>query len=113
MPTAYRKHPLSFAISMSLYAAMATSAMASPPAGVQADSADTQTAATQGVPAPDASQQQQDEKNKRKKGETGKADESNTLSVVEVVGVRASQMRAIETKRVAADIQDKIGRAHV
>ena len=108
MPTAYRKHPLSFAISMSLFTAMATSAMAAPPTGVQADNPDAQTAATQSAPAPDSSQKQQDESKKPKRGETGKADEPNTLSVVEVVGVRASQMRAIELKRTAQDIQDSI-----
>ncbi len=37
-----------------------------------------------------------------------KEDEADTLSVVEVVGVRASQERAIETKRMAQDIQDSI-----
>jgi len=109
MPTAYRKHPLSFAISISLFAAMAaTSAVAAPPAGIQADRPDAQTAAAPGAQAADSSQQQQDDRKKPKKGETGKTDEPNTLSVVEVVGVRASQMRAIELKRTAQDIQDSI-----
>ena len=39
MLTANRKHPLSFAISMSLFTALATSAMAAPPTGAQADDA--------------------------------------------------------------------------
>ena len=97
MPTAYRKHPLSFAISMSLFAALATSAMAAPPGGGQTDDPDAQNATTQSAAT----------KEPRKSG-AGKTDEANTLSVVEVVGVRASQMRAIETKRSAADIQDSI-----
>src|SRR5262249_35546141 len=108
MPTAYRKHPLSFAISMSLFAAMATSAMAAPPSGDQADKPDAQTATTQSAPAPDSSQKQPDEKKQSKKGENRTADEPNVLSVVEVIGVRASQMRAIELKRTAQDIQDSI-----
>ena len=104
MPTTYRKHPLSFAISMSLFAAVATSAVAAPPTNVLAD--DAQTAATQSAQSSGSSQQEEN-KLPRKSG-AGKADDANTLSVVEVVGVRASQMRAIETKRMAADIQDSI-----
>ena len=100
MPTAYRKHPLSFAISMSLIAAMATSSMAATPMGDQADKPDAQTAATQGAAAPDT-QNQPDEKKPPKKGESATGDEPNVLSVVEVIGVRAAQMRAIETKRIA------------
>ncbi len=98
MPTAYRKHPLSFAISMSLFAAMATSAIAAD----QPDAADAQPAVTQSATAPDSSTKK-DEKKPGKKG-----DDADTLSVVEVVGVRASQERAIETKRMAQDIQDSI-----
>jgi TonB-dependent receptor len=108
MPTAYRKHPLSFAISMSLIAAMATSAVAATPTGDPADKPDAQTAATQSAAAPDTSQQQPDTRKPPKKGETGTADEPNVLSVVEVIGVRAAQMRAIETKRIAQNIQDSI-----
>ena len=104
MPTTYRKHPLSFAISMSLFAAVATSAVAAPPTNVLAD--DAQPAAAQSAQTPGSSQQEEN-KLPRKSG-AGKADDANTLSVVEVVGVRASQMRAIETKRMAADIQDSI-----
>jgi outer membrane receptor protein involved in Fe transport len=89
MPTAYRKHPLSFAIAMSLFAAVTTCAAADQP-----DTADAQTTATQSAP-PDAPK-------------TKKADDAEMLSVVEVVGVRASQERAIETKRMAQDIQDSI-----
>jgi TonB-dependent receptor len=98
MPNTYRKHRLSFAISMSLFAAMATSAIA--------DTPDAQSATTQTASAPDSSQQ--DAKTKSKKGEPGKTDDATTLSVVEVVGVRAAQMRAIETKRMAPNIQDSI-----
>jgi TonB-dependent receptor len=106
MPTAYRKHPLSYAISMSLFAAVATSAMAAPATGDLMP--DAQSAATQSGPSPDSSPQQPDEKKQTRTGATTKGDEPNTLSVVEVVGVRASQERAIETKRAAQNIQDSI-----
>jgi TonB-dependent receptor len=106
MPTAYRKHPLSYAISMSLFAAVATSAMAAPATGDLMP--DAQSAATQSGPSPDSSPQQPDEKKQTRAGAAAKGDEPNTLSVVEVVGVRASQERAIETKRAAQNIQDSI-----
>ncbi|WP_158881361.1 TonB-dependent receptor [Rhodanobacter sp. L36] len=101
MSTAHRKHPLSFAISVSLFAAVATSAMAS---GVQADNPGAQTSASQSTSAtttPGAN------KAKPKTG-TGATKNATTLSTVSVVGVRASQMRAIELKRSAPNIQDSI-----
>jgi TonB-dependent receptor len=98
MPTAYRKHPLSFAITMSLFAAIATSAVADQP-----DTADAKSATAEAAAPPDASQKPADGTRPTKKG-----DDADTLSVVEVVGVRASQERAIETKRMAQDIQDSI-----
>lgn len=98
MPTAHRKHPLSFAISMSLFAAVSTSAMAS---GAQADNPTAQTTAAQTTPttAPDANQA---------KPKTPGTKNATNLSAVTVVGVRASQMRAIELKRDAPNIQDSI-----
>jgi len=109
MYTLHRKHPLSFAISMSLLAVVATSAMASQPASAQADSQATQTAVpsnTSATPSPDA------KKAKPGNGATDTDAEAKkkaaTLAAVNVVGVRASQMRAIETKRDAANIQDSI-----
>ncbi|HEY2622201.1 MAG TPA: TonB-dependent receptor plug domain-containing protein, partial [Dyella sp.] len=105
MPTALRKHPLSFAVTMSLFAAVSTSAAASTFFDVQADdqAAQTSTAQTAPPPPPDA-----------KKADTKKADgtdaEKNavTLSTVAVSGVRASQIRAIDLKRDASNIQDSI-----
>ncbi|MEP6897030.1 MAG: TonB-dependent receptor [Rhodanobacter sp.] len=102
MSTTHRKHPLSFAISMSLFAAVTTSAMAS---GAQADNPGVQATTSQNTPAtpsPDA------KKAKPKTGSTGAAKNATTLSAVTVVGVRASQMRAIEVKREAPNIQDSI-----
>lgn len=105
MPTAHRKHPLSLAISVSLFAVVATSAMASPVTG-GSDTQGTQSATVQTAPATESAAPGQpkstQEEKKKKEGEP------TTLSVMTVVGVRASQMRAIELKRNAPDIQDSI-----
>jgi len=80
----YLKHPVSVAVSMALLAAAAAaSAMAAEPTGAPAENA--------GAQRPP----QQD------------ADESKELTVT-VVGVRQSQIRAIELKRLAPNIQDSI-----
>ncbi|MBU6477433.1 MAG: TonB-dependent receptor [Xanthomonadaceae bacterium] len=102
MPIVHRKSPLSLAITASLFAMVATSAVASPQATGQSESQPAP--ATSAQPAP-ASGQTKDKKGKAKPEQ----DESTqTLSVVNVVGVRASQMRAIQLKRTAPDIQDSI-----
>src|ERR1700691_4328157 len=85
---AYRKHPLSIAISMALLAA-ATSAMASESTGTPAENAEAQGPAQQD--ASDAA-----------------AKAADDLNEITVVGVRQSQIRAIELKRDAANIQDSI-----
>jgi hypothetical protein len=73
---------------MSLFAAVATSAMAAP--GTNDLMPDAQSAASQSGPSPDSPAQQPDENKQARRGEAAKGDEPNTLSVVEVVGVRAS-----------------------
>ena len=106
MSTVHRKHPLSFAISMSLFAAVATSAMASPQPGAQADNPGSQATTAQdaqATPAPDTGKA----KPKVATDKTAKKEAVN-LSAVTVVGVRASQMRAIDLKRAAPNIQDSI-----
>jgi len=100
MSTVHRKHPLSFAISMSLLAAVATSAIASPRAGTQAG-----TSAPQNTAAP-ASPEAGKAKSRAEADKEAK--KAVTLSAVNVVGVRASQMHAIELKRDAPNIQDSI-----
>jgi TonB-dependent receptor len=104
----YRKHPLSIAISMALLAAAATSAMASEHTSAPAENAGPQDAAQQDgptTPSPDA---------KKAKSATGSAGpdagakEADDLQEVIVVGVRQSQIRAIELKRLAPNIQDSI-----
>jgi len=83
----HRKHPLSIAVSMALLSAAATAAMASEQPGAPAENAGAQNPAPQDVPA------------------TPSPDE---LQEVTVTGVRQSQIRAIELKRLAPSIQDSI-----
>ena len=89
MSNVYRKHPLSIAISMALLAAATTSASASEQTSVLAENAEADPA-QQGAPA------------------TPRAKEAEELQEVIVTGVRASQIRAIEIKRLAPSIQDSI-----
>jgi TonB-dependent receptor len=99
----YRKHPLSIAISMALLAAAATSARASEQASVLAENAGAQGPAQQGAattPSPDAK--------KPKSGTGGTGSDADELQEVIVTGVRESQIRAIEVKRLAPSIQDSI-----
>ena len=103
MSTVLRKHPLSFGITLSLFAIVSTSAAASPFAdqqtGGQAGTAQTTPAPSPSSPSakkPDAKANSDAEKN------------AITLATVAVSGVRASQMRAIDLKRQAANIQDSI-----
>ncbi|OOG55752.1 TonB-dependent receptor [Rhodanobacter sp. B05] len=108
MSTVQRKHPLSFAISMSLCAAMATSAMAAPRPGVQADSPGTQAATAQDASATPSTDAQKAKSRTDGTGTVKGTRQAVNLSAVTVVGVRASQMRAIDVKRQAPDIQDSI-----
>ena len=102
MPMVHRKSSLSVAISAALFAAFATSAAAASQVATQVDSSSAQ-ATTQTAPATDQAQAK-----KPKAGTTPENETPATLSVVNVVGVRASQMRAIELKRIAPNIQDSI-----
>jgi len=107
----HRKHPVSIAVSMALLAAAATAAMATEPAGAPAENAGAQSPAQQDAqttPPPDT--------NKAKSGSeaagTGEGPSKDAEELKEdtvtVVGVRASQIRAIELKRDAPSIQDSI-----
>jgi TonB-dependent receptor len=100
MSTMHRRHPLSLAVSMSLLAALATSAVASPRGGTPTDAAGPQAAPAQDTPAAASPA--------AKKAADKATKNAVTLSTVDVVGVRASQMRAIELKRQAPNIQDSI-----
>jgi TonB-dependent receptor len=109
----YRKHPLSIAISMALLAAAATSTMASEGTGAPAENAGAQDSAQQGAsttPSPDA------KKPKSGSGSAGSdagAKDSDELTEVTVTGVRESQIRAIELKRLAPSIQDSISAENI
>lgn len=99
MSTVLRKHPLSFAITVSLFAVVSTSAAASTFADIQQDGQAAQTTTAQPAPpAPDA----------KKADGTDAQKNAVNLSAVNVSGVRASQIRAIDLKRDAANIQDSI-----
>jgi len=104
MSTDHRKHPLSFAISMSLLAVVATSAMASPRPGAPADNPGAQAATPQDAQAASPA----DAAKAKSKADAAKQKAAVTLSTVTVSGVRASQMRAIDLKRDAPNIQDSI-----
>lgn len=112
MRTVHRKHPLSVAISMSLFAVVATSAMAAPAADTQTGTAATQTGTSQDASAASSHGVAGAQSGKAAAGGAMAAGQANkpavTLSGVNVVGVRASQMHAIELKRMAPDIQDSI-----
>ena len=101
MSTVFRKHPLSFGITLSLFAIVSTSAAASPFADQQTDNQATQSSATQTTPAPNT-------KKPDAKANSDAEKNAITLATVAVSGVRASQMRAIDLKRQAANIQDSI-----
>src|SRR5215472_19015253 len=98
VPGAHRRRPVSVAVSMALLAA-AASAMAAEPTAAGAETAGAPEPAQQDVPAtppPDA--------RKARSGASGPgADEGAReadLETITIVGVRESQMRAIEVKRV-------------
>src|SRR6185312_13331785 len=103
----HRKHPVSIAVSMALLAAMATSAMASPATGAPADNQGAQTPAPQDGPTASPAARKANSK-AATAGQGNGNGETVELSTVTVVGVRASQMRAIDLKRMAPDIQDSI-----
>ena len=103
----YRKHPVSIAVSMALLSAVAASSMAASRTGAVAAGPGAQAPSQDAPTTPPVAAR----KGKSKTG--GKAQGKDTgeaveLSTVTVIGVRASQMRAIELKRMAPDIQDSI-----
>lgn len=99
MGNSLRKHPLSCAIAFSLLAAMATSVVAAPQDAAPGSSPPSQST-TQGQPTTESGAGEVQSK--------GKGQKTATLGTIQVVGVRASEMRAVELKRTAIDIQDSI-----
>jgi TonB-dependent receptor len=111
MSNLHRKHPLSIAVSMVLLAAAASAAAAEPP-GATAESAGGADPAQQSVPAtPSAGAK----KTKTGTGSDGTAEgpKSDELQEVTIIGVRESQIRAIELKRLAPSIQDSISAENI
>lgn len=106
MSTVLHKRPLSFAITASLFAVVSTAACAPAFADTQANGQATQATTAQTAPASPETKKADAKKAKA----TGNDEEKNavTLSTVSVSGVRASQMRAIDLKREASNIQDSI-----
>jgi len=96
----YRKHPLSMAISLALLAAAATSARASDQTGTPAENR-----GTQDPGQPDGPTLSADAKKAK--------EEADALQEVIVTGVRESQIRAIEIKRLAPSIQDSISAENI
>lgn len=109
MSTVHRKHPLSFAITVSLLAVVSTPVAASPFFDAQPDGPAPQstTAQTAPSPAPAAPSSEAKPSGPQVAGDDAEKNAA-TLSAVNVSGVRASQMRAIDLKRDAANIQDSI-----
>ncbi|TAL72067.1 MAG: TonB-dependent receptor [Rhodanobacter sp.] len=100
MSTDQRKRPLAFAISIALFAVAAAATAATTPT----DTTDTPVASAQDSTAPTTATTPP----ATKKNQPANAKNAVNLSVVNVVGVRASQMRAIDLKREAPNIQDSI-----
>lgn len=103
MSTALRKHPLSFAITVTLLAVASTSAAASTFFDVQQEGQPAQATATQATPSTPPAK-----KVDGKDADGNTAKNAVDLSGVTVTGVRASQMKAIDVKRDADKIQDSI-----
>ncbi len=98
MSNAYRKHPVSIAVSMALLAA-AAAAQATESTGATAPNADTATVAPPDASTPPAAQGPD---------KSASDAEQQRLQTVTVTGVRESQIKAIEVKRQAPSIQDSI-----
>src|ERR1700730_14668004 len=100
----HRKHPVSIAVSMALLAAAAHSALAAESSGAQADNAGAQEPVQQGAPTTGPSPE-----NKKTQSGTGSAEANEkAMETVTVIGVRQSQIKSIEVKRLAPSIQDSI-----
>ncbi len=107
MSNVYRKHPLSIAISMALLAA-ATTATASEQASAPAQNAGAQDSAQQSGPTTPSPNAVKPKSGTGSAGSDAGAKVSDELQEVTVTGVRASQIRSIEVKRLAPSIQDSI-----
>src|SRR5215467_2894839 len=97
-PKVHRKHPISIAVSMALLAAAATSAMAAESTAAPAENA--------GAQGPT--------KSATDSGGTDQGPAPKTqLETIVITGVRESQEKAIEVKRLAPSIQDSISAENI
>ena len=97
---AHRRHPVSIAVSMALLAAAATAAMAAEGTAAAAENAGAQgPAPPQGAPTTPGTDQ-------------GPAQKTQLETIV-ITGVRESQEKAIEVKRLAPSIQDSISAENI
>src|SRR6516162_968965 len=92
VPKVHRRHPVSIAVSMALLAAAAASAMAAESTAVPAENPGAQGPAQAGTGS----------------AATDEGPKKSQTETVTVTGVRVSQERAIEVKRLAPSIQDSI-----
>jgi len=99
----HRKHPVSIAVSIALLAAAAQSALAT-----ESEGAPTQNAGAQGPAQQDATTPPSPDAKKAKSGAGSAEADEKALETVTVIGVRQSQIKAIEAKRLAPSIQDSI-----
>ena len=98
MSKAHRKHPVSIAVSVALLAAAAAARAGAEDAGAQPSQQD-----TSATPAPEKA------KSSRNDATAAAAvKEQEELQFVTVTGVRESQIRSIDLKRLAPSIQDSI-----
>src|SRR6516162_7282860 len=100
VPKVHRRHPVSIAVSMALLAAAAASATAAESTAAPAENAGAQGPAQQNGPTTPATG--------TGSAATDEGPKKSQLETVTVTGVRVSQERAIEVKRLAPSIQDSI-----
>ena len=108
MSSILRKHPLSFAVTMSLFAAVSTAASTFADAQTANPVAPASTAQTAPAASAPNAKKADGKKTDAKPDDTDAEKNAVKLATVAVSGVRESQMRAIDLKRDAANIQDSI-----
>ena len=105
MSNVHRKHPVSIAVSMALLAAAAASAMAAESTAAPPENAGPAQPGGPTIPSTYAGQP-------KSGADSGGTDQGpapkSQLETIVITGVRESQERAIEVKRLAPSIQDSI-----
>jgi len=104
----HRKHPVSIAVSVALLAAAAASVMAA-----EGTAAPAENAGAQGPAQPDAPATGASDAGKPKTGTVTDQGPKPQLETIVITGVRESQEKAIEVKRLAPSIQDSISAENI